>query len=146
VPRNAVVFMSGTMGDLEQAPLPAAWRGVTQMAYPFDLPELRKVRMNFPLGWFKIRHIPVVAERVQADTYIACGILADALSRMLDSFYRDYLLERIESIMSTHQISGYYPRFGLAPGQRFAAKGGYLVRFATPEGTALLAESDWIVP
>ncbi len=143
---SSAVFMSASMGDLEQAPLPVAWRSVTHMAYPFDLPELRKVRMNFPLGWFKVRHIPVVAERVQADTYMALGVLSEALTHMLESFYRDYLVERIESMLSTRLVSGYYPRFGLAPGQRFAAKGGYMVRFADPEGTRLVADSDWIVP
>lgn len=140
------VFVSGLMGGLEHAPLPAAWRAVTHMTYPFDLPELRQVRMNYPLGWFKIRHIPVVAERVQSDTYLACGILAETLNDMLDSFVRDYLVERIEVMLSHRIITGYYPRLGLAPGQRFASKGAYLVHFVQPEGTQLIAEGDWSVP
>lgn len=37
-----------------------------------------------------------------------------------------------------------YPRLSLGPGQRFASKGGYIVRFA-PDGR-LVAESGWIVP
>jgi hypothetical protein len=37
-----------------------------------------------------------------------------------------------------------YPRLGLGPGQRFASKGAYIVRFG--EGGALLADSTWIVP
>lgn len=39
-----------------------------------------------------------------------------------------------------------YPRLGLAQGQRFASKGAYIARFASPGGTELVAESDWIVP
>ncbi len=39
-----------------------------------------------------------------------------------------------------------YPHLELATGQRFASKGAYIVRFAAPEGEALVAESDWIVP
>jgi hypothetical protein len=134
------------MADLEQAPLPAAWRKVARMAYPYDLPDQRKVRMNFPLGWFKVRHIPVVAERVQSDTYLAMGVLSEAVTHMLESFYRDYLVERIENMLSAHQVSGYYPRFGLAPGQRFASKGGYVVHFADPDGSRLVADSEWITP
>jgi len=34
----------------------------------------------------------------------------------------------------------------LAPGQRFASKGGYLVRFTGPPGTTIAAASDWMVP
>jgi hypothetical protein len=65
---------------------------------------------------------------------------------MLESFYRDYLVERIENMLSAHQVSGYYPRFGLAPGQRFASKGGYVVHFADPDGSRLVADSEWITP
>ncbi len=143
---NRTVYVSGLMGGLENAPMPAAWRSVARMTYPFDLPELRKARMNFPLGWFKIRNIPVVAERTQADTYLACGILAETLTAMQDSFVRDYLVERIESMLSYRTVTGHYPRLGLAPGQRFASKGGYIVHFADSEGTRLIADSDWIVP
>jgi hypothetical protein len=140
------VYASGIMGRLEEAPLPPAWRGVTRLTYPFDLPDVRKVRMNFPLGWFRVRNIPVVDERVQTDTYLACVILSETLGHMLDSFVRDYLVERIEVMLSHRLVNGYYPRLGLAPGQRFASKGGYLVRFAQPEGKRLVADGEWIVP
>ena len=39
-----------------------------------------------------------------------------------------------------------YPSLSLAPGQRFASKGAYIVRFAHAEGADLATESDWIVP
>jgi mono/diheme cytochrome c family protein len=140
------VTLSGTMGGLENAPLPTDWRGQVRMTYPFDLPEGRKVRMNFPLAWFKIKRIPVVAERVQTDTYIACGILAETLTDMLDSFVRDYLVERIEGMLDHRLVNGYYPHLSLAPGQRFASKGGYIVRFTDPVGTSLIADGDWTTP
>jgi hypothetical protein len=102
--------------------------------------------MNFPLGWMRVQQLPVVDERVQATTYNACQILAEAIGSMLDSFVRDFLVERIESMLSTRLDSGYYPRLGLAPGQRFASKGGYLVHFASPSGTRIVAEGDWTTP
>jgi hypothetical protein len=144
--RAAAVFMSGIMGGLDKAPLPADWRGVTRMAYPFDLPDLRRIRMDYPLGWFAIRHIAVVDERVQADTYLACGLLAETLSHMADSFIRDYLVERVEGMLEHRILTAYYPRLALAPNQRFASKGGYIVHFAEPRGTRLIADSDWIAP
>lgn len=140
------VFMSGLMGGLERAPLPALWRDVTRIAYPFDLPERRRVRVDYALGWFAIRHIPVVDEQVQADTFLACGLLAETLSHMADTFVRDYLVERIEDMLERRVITGYYPRLTLAPGQRFASKGGYLVHFADASGTRIVADGDWIVP
>ncbi|MGZ6027818.1 MAG: c-type cytochrome [Myxococcaceae bacterium] len=145
-PRVAAVYASGLMGGLERAPLPAAWRAAVRLTYPFDLPEVRRVRMDFPLGWFRVRQISVVSERVQTDTYLSCVILAETLGHMLDSFVRDYLVERLEMLLSHRLVNGYYPRLGLAPGQRFASKGGHLVHFVGAEGPALFADTTWRVP
>ena len=60
--------------------------------------------------------------RTQTDTYLAWSILAEAAGTMLDNFVPDYLLERVEVELSHRIINGYYPRLGLAPGQRFASK------------------------
>lgn len=143
---NAMIYVSGSMAGLENAPLPAAWRSVAKIAYPFDLPDKRVVRMNYPLGWFKIRQIAVVNEQVQTDTYLACGILSEISGDMLDSFVRDYLVERVEVMLSQRLITGYYPRLSLAPGQRFASKGGYIAHFADAQGKKLVADSEWIIP
>jgi len=145
-PSAANVYLSGLMGGLERTPLPLDWRTRTRLAYPFDLPEQRRVRVNYPLGWFKIRGIPVVDEQVQADTYLACGILSEAINHMVDTFVRDYLLERIEGMLEHRIITGYYPRLTLAAKQRFASKGGYLVRFADASSARLIADGDWVVP
>jgi hypothetical protein len=140
------VYVSGLMGGLEHAPLAPAWRSLARITYPYELPETRSLRMNYPLGWFHLHQIPVVAERVQVDTYVACSVLVDALASMLDEFVRDYLVERVEGMLDSRIINGYYTRLGLAPGQRFASKGGYLVRFVEPTGVKVAADGGWIVP
>jgi hypothetical protein len=140
------VFVSGLMGGLEKAPLPQTWRDPTRLTYPFDLPARRTIPMDYPLGWFRIQHIAVVDERIQIDTYIACSILGEAASTMRNDLVPDYLIERVEVELSHRLINGYYPRLGLAPGQRFASKGAYLVRFADPSGERIVADGDWIVP
>lgn len=143
-PPSGTVYVSGLMGSLEHAPLPEAWREVSLVTYPFDLPEQRQVRMNFPLGWFKVRQVSLVNERVQTDTWLSCVILAELLGHMLESFVRDYLLERVEMLLSHRLVNGYYPRLGLAPGQRFASKGGYLVHLLS--GAHVAAATGWVVP
>jgi len=144
--KAAQVWISGLMGGLENAPLPTAWRPATRIAYPFDLPDKRRIRVDYPLGWFRIRKIPVTDVQMQADTFLACGLLSETLNHMADAFVRDYLIERIENMLEHRVITGYYPRLALAPGQRFASKGGYIVRLAGDSGTKLTAASDWIVP
>jgi Cytochrome c len=140
------IYVSGLMADLERAPLPAAWRARAELTYPFDLPDKRSVRVDYPLRWFAIRHIPVVAEQVQADTYLACGLLSEALSHMADNFNRAYLIEKLQGMLEHRVVTGYYPRLTLATHQRFASKGGYLVRFADGTGPRLVTASDWISP
>ncbi len=144
-PASPAVYASGLMAGLETAPLPRAWRAATSLTYPFDPPDQRRVRMNFPLGWFRVQGIAVTAERVQTDTYLACVILSETLGHMLDSFVRDFLLERMEMMLSRRLVDGYFPRLGLAPGQRFASKGGYLVHLAEGSGKVIL-DSEWITP
>ena len=65
---------------------------------------------------------------------------------MVDTFVRDYLIERVEEMLEHRLITGYYPRLALAPGQRFASKGGYIVHFTGNAGTRVTAEGDWTVP
>lgn len=145
-PPAATVFMSGLMGGLEHSPLPASWRGNTYLAYPFGLPEQRLISVDFARGWFRIRQVPIVDLQVQADTYLACGLLSETLSHMADTFVRDYLVERMQGMLEHRVITGYYPRLSLAAGQRFASKGGYVIRFAEAQGMHLTADNTWLVP
>jgi hypothetical protein len=146
VPASERVYASGLMARLEHAPLAAAWRHVAHLTYPFDLPTARRFRTNFALGWLRIQRIPVTDERIQANTYLACGILAEILADMQDSFVRDYLLETTEAMLSHRLVTGYFPRLGLGSGQRFASKGGYLVHFAGDTGEEIAADGAWRVP
>jgi hypothetical protein len=143
---KAKVFISGLMGGLESAPVAAAWRRVAVMAYPFDLPDRRVIRTDYPLGWFRNKQIAVDDERLQTDTWLACRLLSLTLNYMDDVYLRDYLVERFEGMLEHQIVTGYYPRLTLASNQRFASKGGYLVKFADPGGTRLTAVSDWVVP
>jgi hypothetical protein len=143
-PANSV-FLSGVMGGLDSAPLAPAWRDHAHMAYPIDLPDRRRVRVDYALGWFRIRKIPVVAEQVQVDTYLACGLLSETLKHMVDAFIPDYLVERLEDTVEHRILTGYYPRLALGPHQRFASKGGFLVHF-DPGGQRLIPDGDWMTP
>ena len=145
-PPSAEVFASGLLGGLENMALAPAWRDVTRVIYPYDLPTARAFRLNYPLRWFKVTHIPVVAERIQVDTYIACQVLSEAIGHVQGDFVRDYLLEQIENMLSNRILNGYYNRLSLGPGQRFASKGGYFVRFSAAQGKDIVADGDWTVP
>lgn len=88
----------------------------------------------------------MVAPRVQADTYLACGLVSETLNHITDAFVRDCFIERVEMALDHRALTGYYPRLTLAPGQRFASKGGYMVRFTDPDGTKLTPLGEWTTP
>jgi hypothetical protein len=140
------IYISGVMGGLDAAPLPSGWRDHAHMAYPVDLPDRRRVRLDYALGWFRIRDIPVVAEQVQVDTYLACGLLSETVKHMVDAFIPDYLIERIEDTVEHRIITGYYPRLTLGPHQRFASKGGFLVHYVSTGTQHLVPDGDWMTP
>jgi Cytochrome c len=145
-PPRSTVFASGLMAGLEDAPLPANWRNSIRIAYPVDLPQKRALRLVYPLTWFRTQQIPVVAERVQVDTYVACQVLSEAIGHSFGDLVPDYLIEQIENMVSLKLIDGFYPRLGLAPGQRFASKGGYVVRLPAVPGGQPVADGGWLVP
>jgi hypothetical protein len=39
-----------------------------------------------------------------------------------------------------------YPRFSLAPGQRFLSRGAYITQFEPVGSAKLVAKTDWMVP
>ena len=80
------------------------------------------------------------------NTHFAIAIAGDALAHMMDSFSREYFVERVEHIMTTTIMPSYFPRLSLGPDQRFASKGVYIVRTDDGQNRKLVAVSDLIVP
>jgi hypothetical protein len=141
--------MSGLMGGLEDTPLPDSWRERTFLAYPFDVPDRRGVRLDYPLGWFTFRHIPIVARQVQVDTYLACSVVSQVLhEKLADAYVRAYFIEQLQQELEHRLVTGYYPHLALSYHERFASKGGYIAHFvpAASSGSHLVADGDWTVP
>ncbi len=143
---SGVVYVSGRLGGLENTPLPAAWRPRALLSYPVDLPDKRQVRIRYAEEWLRSRGVPVTDLPVQADTWLALSLLNETLNEVFDAFIPEYLVERLQDGLGHRYITGYYPRLSLAEHQRFASKGGYLVRFAEPVGAGIVADGGWTVP
>jgi hypothetical protein len=193
-PTAASNYFSGVLGKGEHAPLPAAWRARSSLVYLQELPENRKKNLEYLHAWLNIQKLALVDEAMQSEVFFAVNFMTDTIAEMLDNLYRDYLLDRAETMLSVRegtksaqetrdrvalglegdllrrygaktmderariQIASQgtsagtsegttpYPHLSLGPDQRFASKGGYIVRLAGGNGLRLLAESGLIIP
>ncbi len=130
----ARVFVSATLAARDAVPLPPGWKARALMAYPFELPEVRSAAMERIKGWMRGKGLVPQDERAEGDAYLACTALRMGMQDSESHPGRDYLLEKIESNIERWPVLGLYPRPTLGPGQRFASKTGYIVRFDAETG------------
>jgi len=130
----AQVLVSATLAGQDAVPLPPAWKARALMAYPFELPQVRAARAQRMTAWFRNKSLASEDERIQSDAYVACTALRAGMQDSEGHPGRDYLLEKIEENIERWPVLGLYPRLALGPGQRFASKTGYVVRFDAHSG------------
>ena len=149
--RGAVpeLYLSYSLLGEELPPLPDALRARTRLSYRFALPGSAAPGAYRARAWLLSHGVAGTRERIRLDTFFTFAMAADALERLAGNFSRAYFVETIERETERTANPGVYPRLGLGAGQRFAAKGCYLVKLAAAGPAArpsLAAEGDWIVP
>jgi len=110
------------------------------------LPPKRDARLLRDKHWLHIKGISNIDETVQINTLFAMTVVSDVLGHMMDSFSRDFFVERIEHTVGQTPMASIYPSVSLGPGQRFAAKGSSIVQVLDADKKQLKAVSGWIVP
>jgi len=138
------VYLSSTLAGTEAAAALGVPKLDAYLVHPFALPRKGGERSRIRI-WLKARKVPPGEERLQANTFFAEAIAVGALDLMLDFFSRDYLLETVEHMAEITVTPSAYARLSLGPGQRFASKGSYVLRYA-PNGGGFLPVGGWIVP
>jgi cytochrome oxidase Cu insertion factor (SCO1/SenC/PrrC family) len=113
----------------------------TFLTWPWALPGKPSQDVSRVRGWLLARGVPKRNERVQFNTWFTMALLDYSLSRMVENFSQDYLVETIENEAETSLNPGVFPRLSLGPGQRFASRGAYIVK-----ANGVEPASDWIVP
>lgn len=142
-PVRRIYLAAGLLRDLPRVS-EAAWRAQLYFSYPFALtetPHVYRVR-----AWLRARGIARGPERLQLNTWLALTIADHALAALGEYFFRDYFLENVAHETENAPRLGVFPRLSLGPGQRFAAKGSYIIKPASAGADSWEAVGDWIVP
>ena len=125
---GAEVYLSTLLSGGEYAPMTDDLRNRVRLVYPFETGQRRNNQEAGFLAWVNSSKVPAVSERYQSEFFFNMLLLSEVVGQMLDNLYREYLAERVEDIISMGFQKSNYAAMSLGPGQRFAARSGYIVR------------------
>ncbi len=149
IPRPAgapAIYLSSTLVGGDPAAVPETLRPGAFLAHPYALPEERAQRMRRVAAWLQSRKLELRSPRVQAQTHFACLVAAEGLMQIRRFFYRDYFVDSLEHAEGITALSALYPRLSFGPGQRYLAKGSYMLELGNGQDAALIREASWLVP
>jgi hypothetical protein len=141
----ALVFASGKLLGERLHALPDALRPLAHITYPYSLPGEQEKAWLATRRWLKSRGISPTHERIQSQMYFVGWMLAGAVHRLRHDFYRDYLLDIADMMRDEYYSIAAYPRLSFGPGQRFAAKGTYVVQLGEGPEPGLVKRSEWVI-
>lgn len=141
------VYLATSFYGTEGHSIPPDVRDRIYLAHAYELPSRLPGLLARSTGWLKSKKIFDPDESVlQANAFFALTMTRGGVSAIRGFFKRDYLLERIEHMAENASYTSVYPRFSLAPGQRFLSRGAYILQFEPGGSGKLVAKTDWMVP
>jgi hypothetical protein len=140
------IYLSSTLLDGEPGVVPAGLRPITLLAHPYPLPQDLQKRFRQVSSWLKSRSVDSRHARIQAQTYFACRLAAEGLTHIRQFYYRDYFMDVFDHADGMSRFSVFYPRLSFGPGQRYLAKGSYILELAGEGEEAEIRSASWTVP
>lgn len=141
-----VIYLSSNLNASPRTGLAADGEGRVRLVYPQDLPAERELRLEAARRWLRNKGIALSEEKLQMNAYLAATVTGMLVSHSMDTYSREFLLERMEHRLGTAHELSIYPHLSLGPGQRYASKGSYIVQVGGADDWQLKPLSDWIVP
>ena len=143
--QSGAVFASWGLIEGDSSIIPDRLRDKFYFTYPRDLPANNARLISVLKRWLKIRKIPATNLDIQSQMYFLGWMLPGAISNMRSEFFRDYFIESFDMMRDQDYAVAVFPRLTFGPGQRYAAKGCYVVQLAEGEQATLIKKSEWII-
>lgn len=139
-----IALAGGFLGKIP--PVPPALRERALLTWRWSLPGHEDPRIYRVRGWLRSRGIERTHERLQLNAHFTLTVADHALGHLVESYSRDFFVENVEEETENALSPGVYPHLSLGPGQRFASKGCWVLRFAEGEGGGGEWVGEWVVP
>jgi hypothetical protein len=133
----------GLLGERLTA-VPDHVRRFTYITYPYRLPKEGKEIRLVVTAWLRNHRLPQTNVRVSADMYALGSMLTDVFMHVKRNYYRDHFLDVFDMQRDQTYTVLNYPRLSFGPGQRYAAKGCYLVQLTEGPAPELVPKNDWV--
>ncbi len=114
--------------------------------YPFNVSALGLAQFPREEVWLKHQQLADLDMIAAAKALFACRVTGEAMANMADNYSREYLIETLEHMLDGGGKSTIYPVMTLGTGQRYLAKGAYLVRLAPESDQSRYVSEEWIQP
>ncbi len=98
-------YFSGTLAKSGYEALSVKWKKKSHLIYLYELPEKRAANLNYFHVWMNLIKQPIINEAMQSEVFFSFNYLTDTISEMLDNLYRDYLIERAETMINKREGS-----------------------------------------
>ncbi|MBN2432017.1 MAG: ABC transporter substrate-binding protein [Acidobacteria bacterium] len=141
----AIVIAAGSLLGEKTGAVPAGIRDMTYLTYPHSLPEEARKSLTVLRRWLKVRDVPVTDEVIQSKVYFIGWMLSGVIRHMRRNYYRDHFLDVWDMMNDETYAISVYPRVSFGPGQRYLAKGCYMVQLTKDPEPQLVRRSDWLI-
>lgn len=128
-------------GDMEP---PAPFGERVRHVYPYRLPAPGVAQFPREQTWLRSQGLDGLSPVPAAMALFACHATGEALAGLADNYSREYLLETLEHMLDGTNMTTLYPLTTLGTGQRFLAKGAYVVRPGRGDARGLLLGAGWV--
>jgi ABC-type branched-subunit amino acid transport system substrate-binding protein len=96
--------------------------------------------------WAKSRKLDTTEKVVFTNTFTAIKVLLNAIKHARSHFNRAYIIELLEHKLDKSVLSGMYPKLSIGPNQRYASRGGYIMKLPGDASSPLQPVTEWLLP
>ncbi len=115
-------------------------------SYPYVKPSSEPRATIRSSVWAKSRKIDTTEKAVFTNTFTAIKTLMNAIKHTRSHFNRAYIIELLEHKLDKAVLTGMYPKLTIGPNQRYASRGGYIMKVPADVSAPQQPITEWLLP